>query len=52
MQMDLIHNLAIGLREAGTLQNLFYCFLGVTLGNLLGVLPGVGAVAAVSSCCR
>ena len=29
-------------------QNLFYCFLGVTLGNLLGVLPGVGSVAAVS----
>jgi putative tricarboxylic transport membrane protein len=46
--MDLLHNLSIGLREAGTLQNLFYCFLGVTLGNLLGVLPGVGAVAAVS----
>jgi TctA family transporter len=46
--MDLLNNLAIGLREAGTLQNLLYCFLGVTLGNLLGVLPGVGAVAAVS----
>lgn len=46
--MDLIHHLAIGLNEAGTWQNLFYCFLGVTLGNLLGVLPGVGSVAAVS----
>lgn len=46
--MDIIHNLAIGLNEAGTWQNLFYCFLGVTLGNLLGVLPGVGSVAAVS----
>ena len=46
--MELLDHLAIGLREAGTLQNLFYCFLGVTLGNLLGVLPGVGSVAAVS----
>lgn len=46
--MELLDHLAIGLREAGTWQNLFYCFLGVTLGNLLGVLPGVGAVAAVS----
>ena len=46
--MELFEHLAIGLREAGTFQNLFYCFLGVTLGNLLGVLPGVGSVAAVS----
>ena len=46
--MDFAHNLAIGLHEAGTWQNLFYCFLGVTLGNLLGVLPGIGSVAAVS----
>ena len=46
--MELLDHLALGLREAGTWQNLLYCFLGVTLGNLLGVLPGVGAVAAVS----
>lgn len=46
--MELFDNLAIGLCEAGTWQNLFYCFLGVTLGNLMGVLPGLGAVAAVS----
>jgi putative tricarboxylic transport membrane protein len=46
--MEIIHNLTIGLNSAGTWQNLFYCFLGVTLGNLLGVLPGVGSVAAVS----
>ncbi len=46
--MELIDHLSLGWQEAGSWQNLFYCFLGVTLGNLLGVLPGVGSVAAVS----
>lgn len=46
--MELIQNLSLGFSEAATWQNLLYCFLGVTLGNLLGVLPGVGSVAAVS----
>jgi putative tricarboxylic transport membrane protein len=46
--MDFLNHLRLGFYEAATLQNLFYCFLGVTLGNLLGVLPGLGAVAAVS----
>jgi TctA family transporter len=46
--MGLIENLALGLQVALTPQNLLYCFLGVTLGNLIGVIPGVGAVAAVS----
>jgi TctA family transporter len=41
-------NLALGIAVAFTAQNLLYCFLGVTLGNLMGVIPGVGAVAAVS----
>jgi putative tricarboxylic transport membrane protein len=46
--VELIDHLWLGWQEAGSWQNLFYCFLGVTLGNLLGVLPGVGSVAAVS----
>jgi len=46
--VELLDHLWLGWQEAGTWQNLFYCFLGVTLGNLLGVLPGVGSVAAVS----
>lgn len=28
--------------------NLFYCFAGVLLGNIVGVLPGIGAIAAIS----
>jgi putative tricarboxylic transport membrane protein len=46
--MGLIDNLALGLQVAATPRNLAYCFLGVTLGNLMGVIPGIGAVAAVS----
>ena len=29
-------------------HNLMYCFLGVLVGNLVGVLPGMGAVATIS----
>ena len=46
--MDFWQHLALGIDVAFTKQNLLYCFLGVTLGNLMGVIPGVGAVAAVS----
>jgi putative tricarboxylic transport membrane protein len=46
--MNFWQNIAMGIGVAFTWQNLFYCFLGVTLGNLMGVIPGVGAVAAVS----
>ncbi len=46
--MKFLQHLALGIDVAFTAQNLLYCFLGVTLGNLMGVIPGVGAVAAVS----
>ncbi|HVN98362.1 MAG TPA: tripartite tricarboxylate transporter permease, partial [Syntrophorhabdaceae bacterium] len=29
-------------------MNLFYCFLGGVLGTLVGVLPGLGPVSALS----
>jgi putative tricarboxylic transport membrane protein len=29
-------------------QNLFYCFLGVTMGTLVGVLPGIGPTATIA----
>lgn len=46
--MDLINNLALGFSTALSVSNLFYCFLGVTLGTLIGVLPGLGPVATLS----
>ncbi|WP_427026391.1 tripartite tricarboxylate transporter permease (plasmid) [Aureimonas ureilytica] len=46
--MDLFSNLALGLETALTPVNLLYCFFGVFLGTLIGVLPGIGALAAIS----
>ena len=38
--MELFHNLIFGFGVALSLQNLLYCFIGVLLGTLIGVLPG------------
>lgn len=46
--MDLLSNLALGFQAALSIQNLIYCFLGVTIGTLIGVLPGMGPVATVA----
>ena len=43
--MELLANLALGFDTAFTLQNLLYCFAGVLIGTLVGVLPGLGPVA-------
>jgi len=40
--------LLIGFQVAFQPQNLFYCFTGVVIGTLVGVLPGMGPVAAMS----
>jgi TctA family transporter len=45
---QLFANLAIGFGVALSLQNLFYCFIGVMLGTLIGVLPGIGPVATIA----
>lgn len=46
--MDIFHNLSMGFAVAFTPTNLMYCLFGVTIGTLIGVLPGIGAIAAVS----
>ena len=46
--MDILDNLMLGLATAASLQNLSYCFIGVLLGTLIGVLPGIGPVATIS----
>ena len=46
--MELVNNLALGFATALTLQNLFYCFTGVLIGTLIGVLPGIGPVATLA----
>src|SRR5688500_14067066 len=46
--MELINNLALGLGVALTFQNIIYCFFGVLLGTLVGVLPGIGPVPTIA----
>ena len=46
--MDLLSNLALGFQVAMTWQNLLYAFGGAILGILVGVLPGLGPVAAIA----
>jgi putative tricarboxylic transport membrane protein len=46
--MDLLNNLALGFDTSLSLANLLYCFVGVLLGTLIGVLPGLGAVATIA----
>ena len=41
-------NFALGVHSAVTLSNLWYCFVGVFLGCLVGVLPGLGSLIAIS----
>ena len=45
---DLINHLLIGFQSALTLANVGYCFLGVLIGTLVGVLPGLGPVATLA----
>src|SRR5262245_47160692 len=45
---DLFGDLTLGLATAVSLQNLLYCFVGVLLGTLIGVLPGIGPVATIA----
>ena len=46
--MDLISNLGLGFDVALTPVNIFYCFVGVLLGTLVGVLPGIGPTGTVA----
>jgi putative tricarboxylic transport membrane protein len=46
--MDLLNHLAVGFGVALTAVNLMYAFIGVLLGTLIGVLPGIGPVATIA----
>jgi putative tricarboxylic transport membrane protein len=46
--MDFLSNVWIGFQVAFQPTNFFFCFLGVLMGTLVGVLPGLGPVAAMS----
>jgi len=46
--MDEITNLAHGFAVAATLPNLMFMLIGITLGVLIGVLPGLGGANGVA----
>jgi putative tricarboxylic transport membrane protein len=46
--VELFDNLVLGFTTAGAPWNLFFCFIGVILGTLIGVLPGIGATATIA----
>jgi TctA family transporter len=46
--MELLNNLALGFSTASTIWNLGFCLVGVLLGTLIGVLPGIGATATIA----
>jgi putative tricarboxylic transport membrane protein len=46
--MEIFDHLALGFSVVLTPQTLLYCFMGVTLGTLVGVLPGVGPLATIA----
>jgi len=46
--METIQNVLYGFQVALQPMNLIYCFFGVLLGTLVGVLPGLGPSAAIA----
>jgi TctA family transporter len=46
--MELLDDLALGLTTALSPENLIWCFVGVCLGTLVGVLPGIGPTATIA----
>jgi putative tricarboxylic transport membrane protein len=46
--MEVFSNIYLGFSVLLTPTNLFLCFIGALLGTLVGVLPGLGPIAAIS----
>jgi len=46
--MGIWHNMIMGFYVTLTPVNLLFCFIGVLFGTLVGVLPGIGPIAAMS----
>ncbi|MFK7996920.1 MAG: tripartite tricarboxylate transporter permease [Granulosicoccus sp.] len=44
----MLDNITMGFATALSFTNIVYCFLGVSLGTFIGVLPGLGSLAAIS----
>ena len=48
MDLQFLHNLSLGFGIALSWLNLFCCLMGVLLGTVIGVLPGIGPTATIA----
>ncbi|TDC27967.1 tripartite tricarboxylate transporter permease [Streptomyces sp. 8K308] len=48
MERPVIGNLVTGFEAAFTPDNLLWCFVGVLLGTVIGILPGLGSATGVA----
>ena len=46
--MEVLNSLISGFTVALTVTNLMWCFVGVTLGTAIGVLPGIGPAVTIA----
>jgi putative tricarboxylic transport membrane protein len=46
--MDIWHSIIMGFSVTLSPVNILFCFIGVLFGTLVGVLPGIGPIAAMS----
>jgi putative tricarboxylic transport membrane protein len=46
--MGILDSLLLGFSVSAQPMNLLYCFIGVLLGTLVGVLPGLGSAATIA----
>jgi TctA family transporter len=46
--MDILNMIHIGLVSAFQPMNLLYCFIGVFIGTMIGVLPGIGSAGTIA----
>ena len=46
--MSAFNDLMMGFAAALTFKHLAMCFLGVLMGQMVGVLPGIGPAAAIA----
>jgi putative tricarboxylic transport membrane protein len=46
--MELLDNLMLGFSTALQWNNLLYCLMGVLIGTMIGVLPGIGPIPTIA----
>jgi putative tricarboxylic transport membrane protein len=44
----MLDNLILGIQTAFTVQNLIWCFVGVLVGTVIGLMPGLGSTTGVA----